>query len=209
MKLVSLVSSGIDSPVATFIMSKKADEIIILHAEKHPFSDEKETKNFLKIVKQLKKICKCKIKLAIVKHGEALKKYKKNADNKFTCVFCKRMMLRYAEKVAEKYNCKAILTGDNLGQVASQTLQNIKTIEEAASIPVFRPLIGFDKEDIIKIAKEIKTYELSIIPSTGCSAVPKKPSTMAKSEKIKQEENKIDIDNLVKNSIKDIDLVKI
>jgi len=98
------------------------------------------------------------------------------------------MMLRYAEKIAEKYDADAIVTGDNLGQVASQTLQNIKTIEESIKIPVLRPLIGFDKEEIILIAKEIGTYEYSIKPSSGCTAVPDKPSTSAKIEKILQEE---------------------
>ena len=209
MKLVSLVSSGIDSPVATFLMSKKADEIILLHAETQPFSDECETKKFIKLAKHLKKICNCDIKVLIVPHGKSLSEFKKNSDNKFTCVFCKRMLLRYAEKVAEKNNCEAIVMGDSLGQVASQTLQNIRTIEEAVKIPVFRPLIGFDKEDVIKIAKEIGTYNLSILPSSGCSAVPNKPSTMAKIEKIIEEENKIKVKELVSNAINNSDIIKI
>jgi len=209
MKLVSLVSSGIDSPVATFLMGKKADEIILLHADTRPFSDEKETEKFLKLAKHLKKICKCKISAKIVSHGPSLTEYKKNSDNKFTCVFCKRMLLRYAEKLAEKNNCDAIVMGDSLGQVASQTLQNIRTIEDAVNIPIFRPLIGFDKEDVIKIAKEIETYELSILPSSGCDAVPNKPSTMAKIEKIIEEENNIDIATLVEDAVKNSRMIKI
>jgi len=209
MKLVSLVSSGIDSPVATFLMSDKVDEIILLHAKTTPFTDKRETEKFLKLAKQLKKICQCKIKIITLDHGQNLAEYKKNSDNKYTCVFCKRMLLRYAEKIAEKNNCEAVLTGDNLGQVASQTLQNIKTIEEAVNIPVFRPLIGFDKEDIIKIAKEIGTYELSILPSSGCSAVPNKPSTMAKIEKIKTEENSLEIDDLLNKALKTAEIIKI
>lgn len=209
MKLASLVSSGIDSPVATFLMSKKADEIILIHAETQPFSSKEETKNFLKLAKHLKEICKCSVKVVITPHGKSLSDFKKNSENKFTCVFCKRMMLRYAERIASKYSCEAIVMGDSLGQVASQTLQNIKTIEEAVNIPVFRPLIGFDKEDVIKIAKEIGTYDLSILPSSGCSAVPNKPSTMAKIEKIIQEENKVDIENLVNNAIKNSRFIEI
>ena len=153
MNLVSLVSSGIDSPVATFLMSKKADEIILVHADTKPFSDEEENKNFLKLANHLKKICKCSIRVIMVSHGKSLSEFIKNSDNKFTCVFCKRMMLRYAEKIANRYSCEAIVMGDSLGQVASQTLQNIKTIEESVNFPVFRPLIGFDKEDVVKIAK--------------------------------------------------------
>lgn len=209
MKLVSLVSSGIDSPVATFLMSKKADELLLVHADTQPFSDEQENEKFIKLAKHLKKICKCPVKAITVSHGESLAEYRQNSDKKFTCVFCKRMLLRYAEKIAEKHNCDAIVMGDSLGQVASQTLKNIRTIEEAVKIPVFRPLIGFDKEDIIKIAKEIGTFELSILPSSGCSAVPNKPSTMAKIEKILLEENKINVKDLVENTVNNSEIVKI
>ena len=209
MKLVSLVSSGIDSPVATFLMSKKSDEILLLNAEIKPFSDERETEKFIKLAKHLKKICKCPVKAFVIPHGSSLEEYKKKSDNKYTCVFCKRILLRYAEKIAKKNNCDAIIMGDSLGQVASQTLQNIKTIEEAVMIPVFRPLIGFDKEDVVKIAKEIETYDLSILPSSGCSAVPNKPSTMAKIEKIIEEENKINVEELVSNAVNNSYFVKI
>ena len=97
------------------------------------------------------------------------------------------MLLRYAEKIAEKESASAIIMGDSLGQVASQTLKNINTIEQSIKIPVLRPLIGFDKEDIIKIAKEIGTYDLSILPTVGCKAVPDNPVTQAKLEKILEE----------------------
>ena len=207
MKLVSLISSGIDSPVATFLISKKVDELILVHADIIPFSDSNEKSKFMDLVKYLSKKINCPVKLVILNHGYNLLEYKKNCNNKFTCVFCKRMLLRYAEKIAELYNAEAIVTGDNLGQVASQTLQNIKTIEEAVKIPILRPLIGFDKEEIIKIAKEIGTYEFSIKPSGSCIAVPKKPSTMAKIDKILSEEKKINIKNLVNISVKNLELI--
>jgi len=209
MKFVSLISSGIDSPVATYLMSKKADEIILVHGDNRPYTDEKEINNFLKLAKHIKKILKCKNKTILITHGKSLDKYKKNCDNKFTCVFCKRMLLRYAEKIAEKENASAIIMGDSLGQVASQTLQNIKTIEQAVKIPVLRPLIGLDKEDVIKIAKEIGTYDLSILPSKGCSAVPNKPSTQACLKKIIEEESKIDILKLVNEAFENKKIIKI
>lgn len=209
MKLVSLISSGIDSPVATFLMSHKSDEIIIVHGDNTPLTDENEINNFLKLAKHLKKIVNCKIKTMLISHGVSLSDYKQHCDDKFTCVFCKRMLLRYAEKIAEKEQASAIIMGDSLGQVASQTLQNIKTIEEAVKIPVLRPLIGFDKEDVVKIAKEIGTYDLSILPSDGCSAVPNKPSTQAKLKKILEEEEKIDIFKLVDEVVKNKKIIKI
>jgi len=209
MKFVSLISSGIDSPVATYLLSKKADEIILLHGDITPFTDKRESENFLKIAKHLKKISSCKIKVYIIIHGKSIMDFEQSCNNKYTCIFCKRMLLRYAEKIAEKEEASAIIMGDSLGQVASQTLQNIRTIEQAIKIPVLRPLISFDKEDVVKIAKEIGTYDLSILPSDGCSAVPNKPSTRAKLEKILDEENKINVDILVNAAIKNIKIIKI
>ena len=209
MKLVSLISSGIDSPVATYLMSKKAEKIILLHGDINPFTDNRTLDNFLKLAKHLKKISKTDIEVFILSHGKSLEKYKIKCEPKFTCIFCKRMLLRYAEAVCKKFNFDAIVMGDSLGQVASQTLQNINTIESAIKTPVFRPLIGYDKQEIIKIAKEIGTYELSILPSVGCTAVPNKPATEAKLEKIINEEGKIDINNLVDQIIKNLKIVKI
>ena len=209
MKLISLISSGIDSPVATYLLSKNADEIILVHGDIRPFTDEREIKNFKLLVKHLKKIISCPIKIYVVSHGESLGSFKQFCNNKYSCVFCKRMLLRYAEKIAKKEGADAIIMGDSLGQVASQTLQNIKVVESAVKIPVLRPLIGLDKEDVVKIAKEIGTYALSILPTDGCSAVPSKPSTMAKLEKILEEENKINVNNLVKITIDSAKILEI
>jgi len=205
MKFVSLVSSGIDSPVATYLFSKKAEELILVHADNRPFTDEKEVENFIKLAKHLKKHISCKMKAYTLQHGNTLLSYKKRCEDRFTCIFCKRMLLRYAEKIAEKEQADAIIMGDSLGQVASQTLQNIRVIEQAVSIPILRPLIGLDKENIIKTAKKIGTYDLSILPSDGCSAVPKKPATQAKLNQILLEEEKINIDKLVSQAINNVE----
>ena len=209
MKFISLVSSGIDSPVATYLFSKKAEELILVHADNRPFTDEKELENFIKLAKHLKKHISCKMKVYTLQHGNPLLSYKKRCEDRFTCIFCKRMLLRYVEKIAEKEQADAIIMGDSLGQVASQTLQNIRVIEQAVSIPILRPLIGLDKEDIIKTAKEIGTYDLSILPSDGCSAVPKKPSTKAKLDQILSEENKINTFNLVNNAVDNATLISL
>jgi thiamine biosynthesis protein ThiI len=197
MKLVSLVSSGIDSPVATYLFSKKSEEIILLHGDIRPFTDNREIENFKRLVEHLKKICDCSLISYLIPHGNNLNSYRENCNIKFTCIFCKRMLLRYAEKIAEKEGADAIIMGDSLGQVASQTLQNILVIDNAVNIPVLRPLIGFDKEDVVRIAKEIGTYELSILPSDGCNAVPNKPATSAKLDKILEGEKRIDIKKLI------------
>jgi len=208
MKLVSLISSGIDSPVATYLLSKEADEIILIHGDIRPFTDDREIQNFNILVKLLDEITSCKIKIFSTPHGDSLASFKQNCNVRYTCVFCKRMLLRYAEKIAEKEKADAIIMGDNLGQVASQTLQNLKTIDQAVKIPVLRPLIGLDKEDVVKIAKDIGTYELSILKSEGCTAVPNKPATQAKLEDIVDEEKKINVKKLIDNAIKQSSIIR-
>jgi thiamine biosynthesis protein ThiI len=207
MKLVSLISSGIDSPVATYLISKKAEEIILVHSDNVPFTDKKEEDKFIKLSQHLKNKISSKIKLFIIPHGKTLSDYKVNCENRYTCVFCKRMLVRYAEKIAEKEDAFAIVMGDSLGQVASQTLKNLRVVEQASSLPILRPLIGLDKEDIIKIAKNIGTYDLSISPSFSCSAVPDKPSTQAKLNQIISEEEKINVDELVNQAVNNAKII--
>jgi len=209
MKFVSLISSGIDSPVATYLISKKAKEMILVHADGRPFTDNREIDNFFLIVKHLKKQISCDVKTYVIPHGKTLYSFKQNCDDKFTCVFCKRMLLRYAEKIAMNEKADAIIVGDSLGQVASQTLQNIRAVEQAINLPILRPLIWFDKEDIIKIAKEIGTYDLSILPSDPCGAVPHKPSTKAKLEKILECEEKIDVSELINHAVNNLELASV
>jgi len=207
MKFVSLISSGIDSPVATYLISKKAEEIILVHSNNIPFFDKREEDKFIKIAKHLKDKINNKVRLYIIPHGDTLASYKINCENRFICVFCKRMLVRYAEKIAEKENAFAIVMGDSLGQVASQTLKNLRVVEQATSLPILRPLIGFDKEDIIMIAKKIGTFNLSISPSFNCSAVPNKPSTQAKLKQILTEEQKINVNELVTKAVENAKIV--
>jgi tRNA uracil 4-sulfurtransferase len=201
MKFIALVSSGIDSPVATYLLAKKADEIIVIHADNRPFTDEREIEKFVALTKYLKQQIPSKLTAYLIPHGPTLHSYKTHCDSKYTCVFCKRMMLRYAEAIAQQEDADAIIMGDSLGQVASQTLQNIRVVEQAVKIPILRPLIGFDKEDTIQIAKKIGTFDLSIAPADGCGAVPIKPSTRARLEQILIEEKKIDVGELVRAAV--------
>ena len=204
MKFVSLVSSGIDSPVATYLLADKAEEIIFVHADNRPFTDDREITNFINLARFLHRLLPCKTKAYVVSHGAALTSFQQSNNPRFTCVFCKRMMLRYAEAIARKENASAIIMGDSLGQVASQTLQNIRVVEKAAAIPIFRPLIGFDKEDVVRIAKRIGTYDFSIVRSAGCSAVPLKPATRARIVDVECEEQQIDVTSLVKHAVHDM-----
>ncbi len=207
MKLVALISSGIDSPVAAYLLSKKVDELVLLHADNRPFTDDREIEKFITLARHLKTLIPSKLSAFLLPHGQTLEAYKIHCNNKYTCVVCKRMMLRYAEAVARKEQAEAIVMGDSLGQVASQTLQNLRVVEQAVGIPILRPLIGFDKEDTIKIAKQIGTFDFSIAPADGCGAVPTKPSTQARLEHILAEEQKINVDELVQNVVSQAKIV--
>jgi thiamine biosynthesis protein ThiI len=207
MKFVTLISSGIDSPVATYLISKKAKDLIFVHSDNRPFTDDREINNFITIAKYIKEKISSNIKVYIVPHGHTLISYKDCCEARFSCVFCKRMMVRYAEKIAEKEKADAIVMGDSLGQVASQTLQNIQVVDSAVKIPILRPLVGFDKEDVVKIARKIGTYELSILPSSGCAAVPNKPSTRAKLEDVLKEEKKLNIEKIVNEVVDNSEII--
>jgi len=197
MRLVGLVSSGIDSPVAASLVSQYAKEVVLVHADNRPFTDDREVDNFSQLAHHLKHQCNSVKKAMIVPHGITLQACRDHVEARYTCVICKRMMLRYAEAIAVQEKAEAVVMGDSLGQVASQTLQNIQVIEQAVQIPVLRPLIGWDKEDVVFVAKEIGTYDLSIARSAGCLAVPEKPSTRAVLERILAEEQKINVADLV------------
>jgi thiamine biosynthesis protein ThiI len=210
MKFVSLLSSGIDSPVATYVMASKAEEMILLHADNRPFTDDREINNYIEIARHLKKNIPCITSTITVPHGKTLAAYQQSCqETKYTCIICKRMLVRYAEQIALKYDSNAVIMGDSLGQVASQTLQNLRVVDTAIDLPILRPLIGFDKEDTINIAIKIGTYDLSIQPSNGCLAVPKKPSTQANIAKIEAEEKRINVTELINTAITSLKLINI
>ncbi|MDR2829923.1 MAG: tRNA 4-thiouridine(8) synthase ThiI [Methanobrevibacter sp.] len=179
-RLVALISSGIDSPVATYLMMKRGCEIVAIHFNNDPFAGLKVTENFKKLIKQLNKYAAdSKIKPIVVDYGEYLTASKEYAPEKLTCVLCKSGMYKIAEKIAEKEDALAIVDGSSLGQVASQTLPNILATREKTELPILSPLIGLDKVEIEKIAKKIGTFPISESDDGGCSAVPRYPETNA------------------------------
>lgn len=204
MKCVALLSSGIDSPVACYSLSACVDSFIFVHADNRPFTDYQEIANTIQLVQKLDEIIDASVKLYLVSHGRMLQFILDFIPKRYTCVVCKRMMLRYAEMICQKESADALIMGDSLGQVASQTLQNIKVVDQVTDIPVLRPLIGWDKEEIIDLAKNIGTFDLSILPSKECLAVPKKPATKSCLEKIQGIEQELSygelLDEIIDNS---------
>ncbi len=177
-KLVSLISSGIDSPVSTFLMMKRGVEPILLHYK----ITEEDYKKVLKIKKQLEEFTSGKeLKLITIERNEIFKNkfsklYNDRKYHSYICLLCKYLMHKTAGEVARENNALGIITGDNLAQVATQTLKNLYAYRDASQMPVYSPLISFDKEDTIKIAREIGIYELSIQKAKACTP-PKNPKT--------------------------------
>ena len=199
MRGLLLLSGGIDSIVAGYLMSKKI-KISAVHFDNKPFTGDSE-------LDKTKELCK-KVgikKLFIVKHGEYQKEVMKNCNRKFQCVMCRRMMFRVSEELARKEGFDFLITGENLAQVASQTLKNLKACDKASSLVILRPLLCYDKNDIIKIARQINTYNISTLPGVCCMAVPSHPATKANIEYVEKEEEKLEIKQLVKNALNSIE----
>lgn len=201
MKVVSLLSGGIDSPVSTHLLLRKGVEVVAVHYDNQPFTDDKQLNKTKELIKRLEEHSGKMVKKYIVPHGPSQTEIARNTHRRYQCVMCRRMMFRIAERIAEIEGADAIATGESLGQVASQTLPNIRTEEHAVNIPILRPLIGMDKVEIEKIAKEIGTYEASIGPGLCCTIVPDKPSTKARLKAIIEEESKIDLEELVEKAL--------
>lgn len=202
--VVLLFSGGIDSAVAAWMIMKRGCRIIPLYIDSSPYIDQKTNlKRVKEVFENLKKwSVGCSMSIVMVKDGKIMAEILKKTKKNLTCLLCKRMMYRIAEKICEQKKAKAIVTGENLGQVASQTLDNLYVLNQASAIPVIRPLIGLNKEEIIEMAKRIGTYEASIMPTGPCSAVPDSPRTRGRIEELLEEEKELNIEKLVKNSLK-------
>jgi len=178
-RLLALVSGGIDSPVAAYIMDRAGADVALLHMDNRPFADDTSVEKVKALAERLREVTGSPFPLYSAPHGIAQEKISKACDRNYQCVLCKRAMLRTAQEIARGLGCGGIVMGDSLGQVASQTLKNLRYVSHGLEVPVVRPLIGYDKIEIEAVAKEIGTYDISIIKSVGCSIVPSKPVTEA------------------------------
>jgi len=202
-KAVVLLSGGIDSPVAAFFAMKRGVRAIFLHFHAYPFVSRASIEKAEKIVKILRDF-QGESRIYVIPFTDIQKEILMKTPAKLRMILYRRFMLRIAEEIAKKENALGVFTGESIGQVASQTLENIKVIEEAARLPVFRPLISQDKEEIIKKAIEIGTFNVSILPYQDCCTrfLPSHPATRAKLEDIKTAEKKLNIARLVKTAVK-------
>lgn len=203
-----LLSGGIDSPVAGFMMAKRGVEISAVHYHSYPFTSERSEEKVKELAMILSRYTG-KIKMYSVNILEIQKQINAKCKENEMTILSRRFMMKIAEKIAEKDKLDALITGESLGQVASQTIQGISVTNAAVSIPVFRPLVGLDKVDIVEIAKDIETFETSILPFEDCCTVflPKHPVTKPKLEDIVKSEEELDVEVLVSKAIENMKVV--
>ncbi|HUU77704.1 MAG TPA: hypothetical protein VMX55_05120 [candidate division Zixibacteria bacterium] len=220
-KAICLLSDGLDSPVATFLLEKTGIEVIGINFNNNPFvglreksnhnnspkdeSSERNSKQIKNIAQTLLDTFKKQEKFTLYRmpHGEDLRQIiEQSKDNKITCVLCKRLMLRKAKFVATKLKADIIATGDILGEQASQTIDNLQVIQEVLKdIQLIRPNLGLNKEEVIEIARKIGTYQFSELAAKfTCLAVPNKPATVVSLDRVEKAEQKLEIEDMVKSS---------
>ena len=187
-------------------MLRKGVEVVYLHFHSFPIVSKSSIYKVTQLVKILSNY-QSPSTLYLAPIGEIQARLRTKVDPRYLVVMYRRIMLRIAERIAEEEKADALVTGESLGQVSSQTLQNLLVIEEAASIPVLRPLIGFDKEEIVEIAKRIGTYEISIRPQEDCCTlfVPKRQVSAAKLDKVKKFEEDLPIMEFVEEAVKKVE----
>lgn len=200
-KSIALLSGGFDSPVAIHLMKNRV-EIIAAHFHQQPLTDENEVEK----VKQLVKILGVK-KVYLVPFVEVLKELVEQCKHKNYFILSKITMFKTAELIAAKEGAEYLITGENLGQVSSQTLSNLATITKHLSLEIFRPLLTYDKQEIIKIAKEIGTHDISKGPEICNLLGPKHPATKSDSEEIGKELGRLDLQKLLDESLNKAEII--
>ena len=205
-----MLSGGIDSPVAGYLMAKRGMQVNALHFHSYPYTSLKAKQKAVDLAEIMSDYTG-PMNLFMINLAEIYKAIATNCDRRETTILSRRFMVRIAEKLSEKYEYKALITGDSLGQVASQTLESLSVVEEATSLPLLRPLIAMDKKDIVDLSKEIGSYEKSIEPFDDCCSIfaPDNPLTKPKLHYIKMSEEKLDIDRLVDEALDTIEIIRI
>ena len=199
---VSLLSGGLDSPVSSWMMARRGVELEMVHFVSPPYTSQQAQDKVLELARLLTAYCGRMI-VHIVPFTEIQEEIRKNCPEEYFTLIMRRFMMRLAEAVAKKAGAKALITGESLGQVASQTMMALGVTDDVTTMPVLRPLIGMDKVEIIRISREIGTYETSILPYEDCCTVftPRHPCTRPSVEDVRKAEAALDVDALVAKAL--------
>lgn len=209
-KAMLLLSGGIDSPVAGYMIAKRGATLEGIHFFSHPFTSELAKQKVLDLARELKGFTGS-LRVHIVPFTQPQLQMREKCPAEHLTLIMRRMMMMIASEIAKKQGALCLVTGESLGQVASQTMEALAVTDDAASFPCFRPVIGMDKEDIVSIARDIGTFETSILPYEDCCTifVPKHPTTRPKLEKILASEALLDVETLVRDAVEGTEVVDV
>lgn len=209
MKVISLLSGGIDSAVSSYLMLKKGADVVFVHFHNQTLQKRQVENKVVKTAKIISKFAKKKTKLYLIPFKKLQQEIIKTVSPRARMIVYRRLMFMIAEEIRKKEKAKAFVTGDSMGQVASQTLDNLEVLYDAVKEPILTPLLGMDKIDIIKKAEEIGTFETSIMPYSDCCSflIAKHPETKAKLSQIKEMESKIDLKKLIKEALEEAKII--
>ena len=207
-KVLTLISGGIDSPVASYLMAKRGAENVWLHFHSFPLVSQKSIEKVKKLAEVFLKF-QPHLKVYFFPFSKIQMEIRVKSKPKYRVLLYRRAMMKIAENLAKKENCYAIVTGESLGQVSSQTLPNLQIIEKVVSIPILRPLIGMDKLEIINMAKKIGTYQISILLQEDCCTIftPKHASAKGNLKEIEKIEKGLNFKKLIKQSQKEVQIL--
>ena len=205
-----LLSGGIDSPVAGFMVAKRGMKLDCIHFHSYPFTSKRALQKAVDLA-EIMSAYTGKMKIYSVNLANIYKAINQNCDRRETTILSRRFMMRIANKIADKKSYQALITGESLGQVASQTIESVSVINESSTVPILRPLIAMDKKDIIDISYKMGTYEKSIEPYDDCCSIfaPDNPVTKPKLKYIKMSEEKLDIETLENEAIENMEIIEI
>ena len=205
-----LLSGGIDSPVAGYMIAKRGVEIECIHFFSYPYTSELAKDKVLELARRMTRYCG-RMTVNVVGFTEIQEAIRDNCPEEYFTIIMRRFMMRISERIARDHGCECLVTGENLGQVASQTMQAMAVTHAVVGLPVFHPLIGMDKEEIVKIARRIDTLETSILPYEDCCTVftPRHPKTKPRLGAVQAVESKLDVEGLIARALENTELVKV
>ena len=207
---VSLLSGGIDSPVSSYMIAKRGVQLELLHFASPPYTSQQAREKVLQLAQELTVWCG-RLTVHIVPFTEIQEEIRRKCPEDHFTLIMRRFMMRLADRLAHELCCKALVTGESLGQVASQTIQALCVSDDAATMPVLRPLIGMDKEEIVRIARHVGTFDTSILPYEDCCTVftPRHPKTKPNLEEVREYEAALDIDGLCGKALAGREMIRL
>ena len=207
---VSLLSGGIDSPVSSYMIAKRGVQLELLHFASPPYTSQQAREKVLQLARELTVWCG-RLTVHIVPFTEIQEEIRRKCPEDHFTLIMRRFMMRLADRLAHELCCKALVTGESLGQVASQTIQALCVSDDVATMPVLRPLIGMDKEEIVRIARHVGTFDTSILPYEDCCTVftPRHPKTKPNLEEVREYEAALDIDGLCGKALAGREMIRL